>query len=154
MRGIRWLALVVLLVGLVGTAALGARPVRTAHGEFWSVIYLGQTPRFDVQITFNIQARGEDDRGTISIRYFDVVTAKLVGVVVSTEIFPIWFESDEQIGFVAQLRAPKWDMPMQFPEWAGFLATDGGASDDFEVFGFYTFSLTPTRGKIVIHAFD
>jgi len=59
-----------------------------------------------VQITANVQARGEDDRGTISILYFDVVTAKLVGVVVSTEIFPIWFESDEQIGFVAQLRDP------------------------------------------------
>ena len=48
-----------------------------------------------MQITANVQARGEDDRGTISIWYFDVETGKLVGVVVSTEIFPIWFESDE-----------------------------------------------------------
>jgi len=152
MRGVRWVLLAVLLVSIVGTGALGAKPVRTAHGEFWSFFHF-MGAKYDVQVAFNVQAKGEDDHGTISIRYFNGETGKLVGVVVSTNIFPIYFEEDV-IRFEAQLRAPKWDIPIPALGWAIFLAEDKGDADDFWVIAPITLALAPTRGKIVIRAFD
>jgi hypothetical protein len=149
MKGVRAVLLVVLLLVVSGVAALPAKPVRTAHGEFWSFISAGPL-RYDVQVAFNVQARGDDDHGSISIRYFDMDTGKLVAVAVSTNVFPIWFTQEGEIYFHADLRTPKWDIPIAPFTWAEFRATDGGAVDDFWTSAPVSLHLTPTSGKIVI----
>jgi len=150
MKGVRLVAVAAVLLALVSVAALSDKPVRTAHGEFWSSISIGPILRYDVQVAFNVQARGDDDRGSISIRYFHMDTGKLVAVVVSTNVFPIWFSGEGEICFYAELRTPKWDIPIAPFAWAEFGAVDGGTVDDFWVLAPVSLHLTPAKGKIVI----
>jgi hypothetical protein len=135
----------VLLVG-ISFAGLSAKPLLIAHGEFWTDMHRwGQW--YDIQLAFNVQDRGEEDHGSLSLRLFDHRTGELLDVFVSTEVFDVHIPEEGGVAFVARLRSVKGLFPLP-AAGISFWAYDGGGAepDQFRMIG----PLPIYRGNIVI----
>lgn len=136
-----------LLIGL-GLPVLAGQPEVRAHGEFWADFHFaGQ--RFDMQFSFCVQDRGENDHGNLSMRIFDHWTGKLVAVGVTYGRMDV-FTVGDWVLFVSALRTTYFDedyyLPLHIPEFL-FQAYDGGMDDQFKLMNA---PLSILEGKIVI----
>ena len=140
--------LVGLLVMGIGLTTLAGNPLLRAHGEIKTELHLaGQW--FHIQLTFNVQDRGEDDHGNLSMRIFDNWTGKLIAVCIShgqMEVYPI----GDWVFFATRIRTPFVDETYYFPfhiEEFWFQAYDGGADDQFRILNAFVPVL---KGKICV----
>ena len=140
--------LVGLLVVGMGLAGLAARPAIRAQGQFWTELHIaGQW--FDMQLVFNVQDRGEDDHGNLSMRIFDHWTGKLIAVGLSYGEMNV-FGVGDWVLFETPMRTSYFDedyyLPFHYPLFL-FQAYDGGDNDQFKLFNT---QLPVEKGKIVI----
>lgn len=152
MRRIWIVGLAVILLVAVSLSVLSDKPIVRAHGEFWSFVQVGKFS-FDIQLTFNVQGRGEEgegDHGSLSIRYFDPVTGKLVAVVISTDVRDVYIPEEGWIGFWADFRVPKGSSSLPGFRTVECQAYDGGATDEFWITTPGPIPLVIQRGKIVV----
>jgi hypothetical protein len=127
------------------------KPLVQAHGELWTEIHIaGQY--FDIQFAFDVQDRGANDHGTISLRIFDHETGKLVAVGVSTRVFDVYQTNDDWVYFTATFRVSRFDDDYYLPLHIGsflFWAFDGGKSGP-DGFGMLGQVLPILKGRITV----
>jgi len=140
--------LVGLLVIGIGLTTLAGKPLLRAHGEIETELHLaGQW--FSIQLTFNVQDRGEDDHGNLSMRIFDNWTGKLVAVGITygkMDVYPI----GDWVFFASPLRTTYFDEEYYLPlhlDVVWFQAYDGGADDQFRILNAFVPVL---KGKISV----
>lgn len=144
--------LAALLVILLSLSALAGKPIATAHGEFRGYIHLMIGPwdiTMDLQLTFNVQDRGEDDHGSMSIRYFWPDTGKLAAVAVSADISDVYLDTDGAMMFTTRLRPIIWPEELPFLSTGVFRAVDGPV-DSLSIMAPLSVPLVIEHGKVVI----
>jgi hypothetical protein len=102
-----------------------------------------------MQFVFNVQDRGEDDHGHLSMRIFDHGTGKLVAVGITSGEMDVAIAGDWVL-ITTALRTPYFDedyyLPLPYDEFL-FQAYDGGDSDQFKLLAI---PLPILKGGIVI----
>jgi len=153
MKPVRLGVLVVVLLASIGAAAVAAKPLLSAHGEFWTHMYIGPY-RFDIQVAFNMQSRGGDtsaDHGNLSMRYFDVDNGKLAAVVVSTRIYNIYASAQGGVEFSVDFGVPMGADRLPGFRTFAFRVNDGDTEDEFWMTSPIWYPFVIDRGQIVIH---
>jgi len=151
MRRIGIGALVVMLVASLCLPAIAGRSVVQAHGELWTEIHIARQ-YFDIQFAFNVQDRGTNDHGNISLRIFDHETGKLVAVGISARVFDVYQADDGWVYFTATFRVPRFDEDYYLPLHIGaylFRAFDGGKGGA-DGFGMLAQTLPILKGKVTV----
>jgi len=149
MKRIATVALVGLLLIGIAITAMAGKPLITAHGEFKTEFHIaGQW--LDIQISFNVQDRGEVDHGNLSLRIFDHWTGKLVAVGLTygeMDVYPI----GDWVFFASRVRMAYFDDDYYLPlhiDVFWFQAYDGGRNDQFKLLNA---PLPLLEGKIIVN---
>ncbi|MFC2099224.1 hypothetical protein ACFLSF_00105 [Candidatus Bipolaricaulota bacterium] len=149
---VRLVALTAVLVVVLALAAFAGKPVATAHGEFRGYMHLQVGPWniiMNLQLTFNVQDRGENDHGSMSVRYFWPDTGELAAIAVSTGISNVYLDADGAMMFTATFRPIIWEEGLPFLATGVFRAVDG-APDSLSITYPFSLPLIIEHGKVVI----